>query len=84
MYNTLKDDMEMARNGFRRPGITEAIENAKDIVEKVENLFKEVWLWNMFFLQTYKATTWLIFLFFLNLPFLTTLRYPTPLNQIML
>ena len=42
MYNTLNDDMEMARNGFRRPGITEAIENAKDIVEKVENLFKEV------------------------------------------
>ena len=24
-------------------GITEAIENAKDMVEKVENSFKEVW-----------------------------------------
>ena len=42
LYNTLKDDKEMAMNGFRGAGITEAIENAKDMVEKVENTFKEV------------------------------------------
>ena len=34
----------MAVNGFRSVRITEAIENAKDIVEKVENPFKKVWL----------------------------------------
>ena len=34
----------MAINGFRSAGITEAIENAKDIVEIVENTFKEFWL----------------------------------------
>ena len=33
----------MAVNGFRSAGITETIENAKDI-EKVENPFKKVWL----------------------------------------
>ena len=32
----------MAINSFRSTGITEAIENARDMVEKVENLFKEV------------------------------------------
>ena len=32
----------MAINGFRSAGITEAIENLKDIVQKVENPFKEV------------------------------------------
>ena len=42
LCNTLKDDKEMAINGFRNAVITEAIENAKDIVEKVENPFKEV------------------------------------------
>ena len=34
----------MAVNRFRSAGITETIENAKDIVEKVENPFKKVWL----------------------------------------
>ena len=34
----------MAINGFRSAGITEAIENAKNMVEKVENTFKEVGL----------------------------------------
>ena len=34
----------MVINGFRSAGITEVIENAKDMVEKVENPFKEVWL----------------------------------------
>ena len=34
----------MAINAFISAGITEAIENTKDIVEKVENSFKEVWL----------------------------------------
>ena len=34
----------MVINGFRNAGITEVIENAKDMVEKVENLFKEAWL----------------------------------------
>ena len=32
----------MVKNGFRSAGITDAIENAKDMVEKVENPFKEV------------------------------------------
>ena len=65
----------MATNNFRSAGITKAIENAKYMVEKVENPFKEVWLQNMFFLQTYEATTWLIFFLFLNFSFLTT--FPT-------
>ena len=34
----------MGINAFISAGITEAIENNKDIVEKVENSFKEVWL----------------------------------------
>ena len=32
----------MAINGFRSAGITEALENAKDMVEKNENPFKGV------------------------------------------
>ena len=40
LHNTLKDDKEMAINVFRSAGITD--ENAKGIVEKVENHFKEV------------------------------------------
>ena len=32
----------MAINGFRSTGITEAIENARDMAEKVENPFKEI------------------------------------------
>ena len=44
LYNTLKDDKEMAKNGFRSARITEATENAKDLVGKVENPFKEVCL----------------------------------------
>ena len=35
LYNTLKDDKEMAINGFRSAASTKAIENAKDMVEKV-------------------------------------------------
>ena len=42
LQNALKDDREMAINGFRSAGITEAIENPKDMAEKVENPFKEV------------------------------------------
>ena len=42
LYNTLKDDKEMVINGFRSSEITEAIEDAKDMLEKVENPFKEV------------------------------------------
>ena len=34
LYNTLKDDKEMAINDFRSAGITEAIENAKDRVKE--------------------------------------------------
>ena len=44
LYNTLKDDKEMAKNDFRSARITEATENAKDMVGKVENPFKEVCL----------------------------------------
>ena len=32
----------MTINGFRSAGISEAIENRKDMVEKVENPFREV------------------------------------------
>ena len=32
----------MAINGFRSAGIAEAIENAKNMVEKVKDPFKEV------------------------------------------
>ena len=42
LYNTLKDYKEMAVNGFRNARITESIENARDMVEKVENPFKGV------------------------------------------
>ena len=42
LHNTLKDDKEMAISGYRSAGITQGIENAKDMVEKVENPFKEV------------------------------------------
>ena len=42
LYNTLKDNKELAINGFRSTATNEAIENAKVIVEKVENPFKEV------------------------------------------
>ena len=41
LYNTLKVDKEMAINGFRKAGITEAIENTRDMVKKVENLSKK-------------------------------------------
>ena len=40
---TLKDSKEIAINGFRSAEITtEAIQNGTDIVENVENPFKEV------------------------------------------
>ena len=42
LYSTRKDDKEMAINGFRSAGITKAIENAKVMVEKTKNPFKEV------------------------------------------
>ena len=38
LYNTLKVDSEMAINGFRSAGITEALENAKDMVQKMRTL----------------------------------------------
>ena len=79
LHSTLPDDKEMSVNGFRSAGITKAIENAKDMVEKVENPFKEVWLQNMFFLQTYEATTWLFFFFlvsFFNYPSLPNATQP--------
>ena len=44
LYNFLKDGKEMAINGFRSADVTEFIENARYMVEKYENPFKEVWL----------------------------------------
>ena len=41
VHRSFKDDEEMAIKGIRSAGITEAIKNAKDIVEIVENTFKE-------------------------------------------
>ena len=40
----LKADQEMIVKGFRAAGISEVIENAQDITEKVENFFKELYL----------------------------------------
>ena len=42
LYNTLKDDGEIAINGLRSAEIAEALENAKNMVEKVENPLKRV------------------------------------------
>ena len=39
----------MAINDFKSAGITEAVENTKGMVEKVEDPFKKVWSQNMFF-----------------------------------
>ena len=44
----------MAVNGIRSAVITIAIENAKDMVKKVENPFNEVWLSNLFFCKHMK------------------------------
>ena len=44
LYNTLKDRKEMVINCFRSAGITETIENTKDMVENVEIPFNEVLL----------------------------------------
>ena len=42
LFNILIDDKEMAINSFRSARITEAIEDAKDMVEKIEKPFKEI------------------------------------------
>ena len=42
LHHHLKADKEMIVNGFRAAGISEAIENAQTITEKVENPFKEL------------------------------------------
>ena len=42
LYNTLKDDGEIAINGLRSAEIAVALENAKNMVEKVENSLKKV------------------------------------------
>ena len=44
LYSTVKDDKKMEIKCFRSAGITEAIENTKDILEKGDNPFKETWL----------------------------------------
>ena len=41
LYRHLEADKEMIVNGFRAAGISEAITNAQDITEKVENSIKE-------------------------------------------
>ena len=41
LYNTLKDDKKMAINGFRSAGISEAIENAKDMEKKLSTLSRK-------------------------------------------
>ena len=76
---TFKDDKEMAFNGFRSAGNTEATENAKNMVEKnyhgiliVKHVYKHM----------KRCHDSLFFSFLISL-FLNTLPYPTPLNQIM-
>ena len=41
LYSTVKDDKKMEIKCFRSAGITEAIENTKDILEKGDNPFRE-------------------------------------------
>ena len=41
LYSTVKDDKKMEIKCFRSAGVTEAIENTKDILEKGDNPFKE-------------------------------------------
>ena len=56
LYNTLKDDKKMAINGFRNAGISEAIENAKDMEKKLSTLSRKFDC-KTFFLQICEATT---------------------------
>ena len=42
LYHNLKADKEKIVNGFRAAGISEAIANAKDVMERVGNPFKEL------------------------------------------
>ena len=42
LHHYLKAEKAMILSGFRTAGISEAIENAKSITEKVENPFKEL------------------------------------------
>ena len=42
LHHYLKAEKAMILSGFRAAGISEAIENAKSITEKVENPFKEL------------------------------------------
>ena len=72
-YCTFKDDKEMAFNGFRSAENTEAIENAKNMVEKNYQRILIV-------KHVYKHMKRRHDSFFL---FLNTLPYPTPLSQIM-
>ena len=42
LHHYLKVEKAIILSGFRAAGISKAIENAKSITEKVENLFKEL------------------------------------------
>ena len=58
LYHHLKGDKEMIVNDFRAAGISEAIENAQDITKKVENRFKELSFFLVFFnIKIFKAKT---------------------------
>ena len=41
LYHKLQNEKEKIVNGFRAVGISEAIQSAKEMVEKVENPFRE-------------------------------------------
>ena len=41
LLSFLKDDKEKTMNGFRAAGITETVNDAKNVIERVENSFME-------------------------------------------
>ena len=43
LLSFLKDDKEKTVNGFRAAGITETVNDAKNVIERVENSFMEDW-----------------------------------------
>ena len=41
LYNHLSNEPEMIMNGFKSAGIVEAVENANNVMERIENPFRE-------------------------------------------
>ena len=41
LYRYLEEEKQMIKNGFQAAGISEAVNNAQEIFEKIENPFRE-------------------------------------------